>query len=385
MADKYYLDLAGLQQYDGLIKTHITAKVDEEKTRAMAAEGTLSSLKTTSKGNLVSAVNEIFDSLGSDATVSVVASTTGLGTDVLKKYDIYQGDKSDPSNIVGTIDIPKDLVVTAGEVVKLGAGAVSGLDAGTYLKLTIANQANPVYINTQDLVEDFTVQASATQVQLAVSATRELSAAVVAGSIGETELGTGAVSTAKLAASAVTNAKLAENAVATTNIVDAAVTTDKLANSAVTTAKIAASAVTTAAIASKNVTTDKLDDNAVTTDKIADNNVTHAKLALNAVEAGNIKDGSVTEAKIFDGAVTADKIGDGAVVSGKLGAKAVATGNIADGAVTVAQIADATISRAKIDSTFEGQIAALETGLTSIKPVDSTSISGLFTTTPVGP
>ena len=59
---------------------------------------------------------------------------------------------------IGEIDIPKDLVVTSGSVVK---GTWSGnvfteveSGNGTALKLVIANQKEPVYINTLDLVKD---------------------------------------------------------------------------------------------------------------------------------------------------------------------------------------------------------------------------------------
>ena len=46
------------------------------------------------------------------------------------------------------IDIPKDLVVTKGEIVKEGAD--------TFIQLTIANQVAPVKINVKDLVDVYT-------------------------------------------------------------------------------------------------------------------------------------------------------------------------------------------------------------------------------------
>ena len=50
------------------------------------------------------------------------------------------------------IDIPKDLVVKNGEVIVVTDDApVSGLINGTYLKLVIANQNKPVYIDVKDL------------------------------------------------------------------------------------------------------------------------------------------------------------------------------------------------------------------------------------------
>ena len=111
---------------------------------------------------------------------------------------------------IATINIPKDMVVSAGVVVditfdsetnKLKEGdtdvteAIKGQttptasDAGKYIKLTIANKTNStLYIKVSDLVDIYTTQQNATQVQLAISAGNEISATIVAGSIGTTEL-----------------------------------------------------------------------------------------------------------------------------------------------------------------------------------------------------
>ena len=93
--------------------------------------------------------------LSTSSTVTLLESTEGTEDGVLKVYTIKQGDRE-----VGTINIPKDLVVTSGSVVKgtwdgnTFTEDVSG--SGTALKLVIANQPNPVYINTLDLVKDHT-------------------------------------------------------------------------------------------------------------------------------------------------------------------------------------------------------------------------------------
>lgn len=80
------------------------------------------------------------------------------------------------------IDIPKDLVVTKGEIVKEGKD--------TFIQLTIANQVAPVKINVKDLVDVYTAQANAAKVQLAISDTNEISATIKAGSIAKTDLTT---------------------------------------------------------------------------------------------------------------------------------------------------------------------------------------------------
>lgn len=84
-----------------------------------------------------------WNSMSSGAAVVVEARTTGVTDSVLKAYDIKQG-----GELVGTIDIPKDLVVTSGQIVE-----ESGVK---YLRLTIANQSTPVDIAVSDLVDAYT-------------------------------------------------------------------------------------------------------------------------------------------------------------------------------------------------------------------------------------
>lgn len=173
MADKIkILDDVGLEIYRQLQKTELE-NVDKKI-------GALADLDTTAKTDLVTAVNEVRAAVDTGGTGSQVTITTDTTTEgYLKTYTIKQG-----STEIGKIDIPKDLVVTFGEVVVNPDGQPSG----TYVKLTIANQATPIYINVADLVDVYTTQANATQIQLAISATNEISATIVAGSVGTTEL-----------------------------------------------------------------------------------------------------------------------------------------------------------------------------------------------------
>lgn len=188
------------------------AKAVKDSTDAIDAKiGTLADLDTTVKTDLVNAINEVRAAVdaggtGSQVTIDTSATTEGY----LKSYTIKQG-----KNTVGVIDIPKDLVVAAGEVVV----DPEGQTAGTYVKLTIANQETPIYINVADLVDVYTAQASATQIQLAISATNEISATIVAGSVTATELAENSVTTVKIADANVTLAKLAQDV--TDSIADA--------------------------------------------------------------------------------------------------------------------------------------------------------------------
>lgn len=163
--------------------------------------GTLDNLGTTAKTDIVSAINEVRNSVSVGGTAAAVTIDTNTTTDgFLKSYTIKQGE-----NTVGTIDIPKDMVVESGEVVT----NPNGQSAGTYIKLVLANVAEPLYINVGTLVDIYKAKAKATQVQIAIdSSTREISATIVAGSITSTELGANAVTTEKIADANVTKAKL---------------------------------------------------------------------------------------------------------------------------------------------------------------------------------
>lgn len=98
------------------------------------------------------ALEELYSQAGEGSKVTI-EEAAGTEEGVLKVYTIKQGGAK-----IGKIDIPKDLVVTSGSVVKGnwvdGAFTESEAGTGTALKLFIANQTAPVYINTRDLVKD---------------------------------------------------------------------------------------------------------------------------------------------------------------------------------------------------------------------------------------
>ena len=199
--------LNGDEATAGSVKKAVKDAVDPINTKI----GDTSALETTAKTDLVSAINEVNGAIESAQSAGeVTIDTTSTTEGYLKSYTIKQGE-----NTVGIIDIPKDLVVVSGEVVV----DPEGQTAGTYIKLTIANQETPIYINVADLVDAYTAQASATQIQLAISDTNEISATIVAGSVTATELATNSVTTVKIADANVTLAKLATDV--TDSIADA--------------------------------------------------------------------------------------------------------------------------------------------------------------------
>lgn len=177
--------------------------------------GNVDDLQTANK-TVAGAINEVLAAVGTGGTAAVVTVTTDTTTEgALKSYTIKQG-----STVVGVIDIPKDMVVESGSVVV----DPEGQEAGTYIKLVLANVAEPLYINVGKLVDIYTVEADATQVQLAIDpSTRAISATIVAGSITAAELAADAVTTVKIADGNVTKAKLSTEVQASLAKADTAV------------------------------------------------------------------------------------------------------------------------------------------------------------------
>ncbi len=100
---------------------------------------------------------------GSEIVLSAyTGDNAGVTSGMLKSYEIFQGGVSK-----GKIDIPKDLVVSSGQVVE-----ENGVK---YLRLTIANSNTPVDIAVTDLVDVYTAGNG-----IEISASNEVSVKVVA-------------------------------------------------------------------------------------------------------------------------------------------------------------------------------------------------------------
>lgn len=203
-AKEYADGLADNYDAAGTAATKVNELANGQVKTNTEAIGNRENLETTNKADLVQAINEVRNAVSAGGTAAAITLETNSnpGTEgVATAYTIKQGD-----NVVGTINIPKDMVVKSGEVVTNPEGQAEG----TYLKLTLANATSDViYINVGTLVDIYKAKANATQVQLAIdSATREISATIVAGSITATELAANAVTTEKIADGNVTKAKL---------------------------------------------------------------------------------------------------------------------------------------------------------------------------------
>ena len=138
-------------EFGGINATYVSVNDPHGRFDSDNVDGALNHLSDS----LSEAMRYVGEQISALSTSSKVTLEDAEGTEdgVLKVYTIKQG-----GTTVGTINIPKDLVVKSGSVVKgtwdgnTFTEDVSG--SGTALKLVIANQTNPVYINTLDLVKD---------------------------------------------------------------------------------------------------------------------------------------------------------------------------------------------------------------------------------------
>ena len=108
----------------------------------------------TSSHTVAQALTELREELTTALAVTLT-STLDPSSGILKTYILSQGGTE-----LGRIDIPKDLVVVSGSLVHgTWNGDVFTEDpqgSDTAIKLVIANQVEPIYINTKDLVDFYT-------------------------------------------------------------------------------------------------------------------------------------------------------------------------------------------------------------------------------------
>lgn len=146
-----------------------------------------------------------------------------------KVYEIYQcatQAEESASTLRGTINIPKDLFIKSAsvETVTVADEPYEGAEVGDkYIDIEVQNQTDHIYVPCNSLVDEYTAEQGATQIQLVIDSNNVISATVVAGSIGATELASDAVVTAKIADGNVTKAKLAQSVQNSLDLADSAI------------------------------------------------------------------------------------------------------------------------------------------------------------------
>lgn len=126
---------------------------------------------------------------GVDSKTIYVTDNSSGQSDYAKVYKIWQGTNApdhatDPAALIGTINIPKDQVVQDGHLVTVTSGVDSDGDTapvgtadGTYIKLTLQNVTDPIYINVQDLVDAYTGGTTA-EATVAIDNTNEVTVTI---------------------------------------------------------------------------------------------------------------------------------------------------------------------------------------------------------------
>lgn len=177
-------DLANVKAIKDFVAAEIAkipAQVDYTVTLVDETAGTGEKTKQTIKQGKSGSEKEVGTIVVPDLKMEVKAAPND---GYLKTYQFTYGTGS-----TFEIDIPKDLVVTAGEIIVVNSSSpVSGLTDGTYLKLTIANQTEPVYIDVKDLCDVYTGKTVTDGVSVSVSASNEISAALVGKAVTEANL-----------------------------------------------------------------------------------------------------------------------------------------------------------------------------------------------------
>ena len=160
----------------------------------------------------------------------ITISKGGTESGIAAKYTFKRGETE-----IGSVDIPTDLVVESGKVIKVDAQnkeQYPDLKEGyTYIELVLSDEAETkIYIDVKDLIDEYTVEQDAEQVQLKVGGdtNRQLSATIVDGAVTTIKIANSNVTEDKLAASAVTTEKLGIGAVTNEKITDGTITENKL-------------------------------------------------------------------------------------------------------------------------------------------------------------
>lgn len=223
ISGKYELKGFSLSQHLNQYIEHMKTEIKKRDGIPVQQVAYINDLKVTTAGSYV-AVNDSFGTaIGKlDTAIANIPAQTNYAVTCAettpegyaKTYTFTQCGQT-----IATVNIPKDMVVSSGQIVVDPAGQ----PAGTYIELTLANaSSSKIYINVADLIDVYTTEQNATQVQLAIDGSNVISATIVAGSVGTTELAANAVTTAKILDANVTKAKLDASVQASLDLADTA-------------------------------------------------------------------------------------------------------------------------------------------------------------------
>ena len=194
--------IAGAKKYTDALNAELKTIAKSGKAEDVTVADVEGKLEAT---NVEDALKEIISKIsGAQEAGAVSVVKDENAGDYAAVYHVQQNG----INVGVPINVPKDYLVKSAEIkecVEEGVPAVNLHVGDKYIDFVInsvngSGNEDHIYLRVQDLIDDFTVAANATEVQLALTAERELSASLV----------NGGVSTDKLADKAVTLAKLSE-------------------------------------------------------------------------------------------------------------------------------------------------------------------------------
>lgn len=187
---------AGITETDGIVANADATQNPDITLAKVASTGAATDVSIADAGdyftstNVEGALQELADASagGVDSKTVWLKSDETVTSGYLKTYGLYQGANSPdhptaPATLIGKLDIPKDLVVTSGKVVSVedgvdSDGETTSVADGTYLKLTIANQTEKVYINVVDLANTYTANNQTAEVTITIDNTNNITALV---------------------------------------------------------------------------------------------------------------------------------------------------------------------------------------------------------------
>lgn len=160
--------------------------IEEAKKAGTDAQASVNALDTrvgvipsgSAATTVVGYVNEKIEAIPEQTDYSLTVTNPASST-YAQVYEFKQLGKT-----IGTINIPKDMVVQSGTVETKTQSGVWG-EAGTYLHLVLANAENSsIYINVGDLIEYVSAGSGENDaIQISISADHKVSASVKNGSI----------------------------------------------------------------------------------------------------------------------------------------------------------------------------------------------------------
>ena len=162
------ITIHGIKENDGAIAvgTDSTKDVTLAKVAATGAAGDVTFTKDASSEltstDVNAAILELEDAIDSTETDSAVSIYEPESSSYAHVYEIYQGDDGShaAAKKIGTINIPKDMVISAAEVKTVTTPDVpyEGAEVGDkYIDITIANATQDhIYVPCKDLVDVYT-------------------------------------------------------------------------------------------------------------------------------------------------------------------------------------------------------------------------------------